>query len=145
MLNMVDKMNADSDEEQENCEVICEEYGMNDNLLDEIYTASKTEKKTVKESHLKVTYSDEDMDIDFDKILYNQEMAKRRRLEDSTGHQETNKLGIFKKSFLSACEEVEKFNRLCKLTVQEVIPSYPQIIRDAAMISVERLFYLFYV
>ena len=76
-------------------------------------------------------------------------MAKRRRLEDSTGHQETNKFQIFKKSFLSACEEVEKFNRLCKLTVQEVIPSYPEIIRDAAMIvtalpptqvSVERLF-----
>ena len=41
--------------------------------------------------HLKAIYSDEDMDIDFDKILDNQEMAKRRRLEDSTGHQETNK------------------------------------------------------
>jgi len=38
------------------------------------------------------------MDIDFDKFLDNQEMAKRRRLEDSTGHQETNKLEIFKKS-----------------------------------------------
>jgi len=33
---MVDKMNADPDEEQENCEVICEEYGINDDLLDEI-------------------------------------------------------------------------------------------------------------
>ena len=42
----------------------------------------------MKESHLKVTYSDKD--IDFDKIRDNQEMAKRRRLEDSTGHQETN-------------------------------------------------------
>ena len=50
---------------------------------------------------------------------------------------------------MSACEEVEKFNRLCKLTVLEVLPSYPEIIRDAAMIvtslpptqvSVERLF-----
>ena len=49
-------------------------------------TVIKTEKETVKESNLKVTYSDEDMDIDFDKILYNQEMAKCRRLEDSTGH-----------------------------------------------------------
>ena len=58
------------------------------------------------------------MDIDFDKILDNQEMAKRRRLEDSTRHQKTNKLEIFTKSFLSACEEVEKFNCLCKLTVQ---------------------------
>ena len=65
MLSMVVKINADSDEEQENCEVICEEYGLNDDLLDEIYTASKTEQATVKESHLKVTYSDEDMDIDF--------------------------------------------------------------------------------
>jgi len=89
------------------------------------------------------------MDIDFDKILDKQEMAKRRRLEDSTEYQETNKLEIFKKSFLSDCEELEKFNRLCKLTVQEVILSYPEIIRDAAMIvtalpptqvSVERLF-----
>ena len=51
------------------------------------------------------------MDIDFDKILDNQEISKRRRLEDSIGHQETNKLEIFKKLFLSACEEVEKFNR----------------------------------
>ena len=34
MLNMVDKMNADPNEEQENSEVICEEYSMN--LLDEI-------------------------------------------------------------------------------------------------------------
>ena len=87
--------------------------------------------------------------VDFDKILDNQEIAKRSRLEDSTGHLKTNKLEIFKKSFLSACEEVEKFNRLCKLPVQEVIPSYPEIIQDAAMIvtalpltqvSVERLF-----
>ena len=100
----------------------------------------------MKESHLKVTYSDKDTDIDFDKIL---DMAKRRRLEDSSGHRETYKLEIFKRSFLSASEEVEKFNHLCKLTVQEVIPSYPEIIRDAAMIvtalpktqvSVERLF-----
>ena len=74
------------------------------------------------------------MDIDFEKILDNQEMAKRNRLEGSTGHKETNIFEIFKKSFLSACEEVKKFNRLCKLTVQEVIPSYPEIIRDAAMI-----------
>ena len=29
MLSMVDKMNAGPDEEQENSEVICEEYGMN--------------------------------------------------------------------------------------------------------------------
>ena len=42
-------------------------------------TAIKTEKGTVKESHLKLTYSDEDMHIDFDKILDIQEMAKRRR------------------------------------------------------------------
>jgi len=41
--------------------------------------ASKTEKETVKKSNLKVTYSDEEMDIDFDKILDNQEMAKRRQ------------------------------------------------------------------
>ena len=39
------------------------------------------------------------MDIDFDKILDNQEMAKRRRLEDSTGHQETNKLKILRNHF----------------------------------------------
>ena len=37
-------------------------------------TPIQTEKETVKESHLKVTYSDEDMDINFDKILDNQEM-----------------------------------------------------------------------
>jgi len=42
-------------------------------------TPIKTEKGTVKESHLKLTYSDEDMHIDFDKILDIQEMAKRRR------------------------------------------------------------------
>ena len=40
-------------------------------------TPIKTEKETVKESHLKVTYSDEDMDINFDKIIDNQEMTKR--------------------------------------------------------------------
>ena len=34
---MVDKMNADPDEEQENSEVVCEEYGMNDDLLDKIF------------------------------------------------------------------------------------------------------------
>ena len=67
------------------------------------------------------------MDIDFDKILDNQEMVKRCRLEDSTGHQETNKFEIFKKSFLSACEEVEKFNRLCKLTVKKLFRHIPRL------------------
>ena len=34
---MVDKMNADPDEEQENFVLICDEYGMNNDLLDEIF------------------------------------------------------------------------------------------------------------
>ena len=69
--------------------------------------------------------------------------------EDFSGHQEINKLEFFKKSFLSACEEVEKFNRLCKLTNSR---SYSVISRNytacctivtalpPTQVSVERLF-----
>lgn len=40
----------------------------------------------------------------------------------------------FKQDFLGDLKVVEKYDRSCKLTVQEVIPAYPEIVKFAAMI-----------
>jgi hypothetical protein len=55
----------------------------------------------------------------------------------------------FKQDFFDGLKEVEEYDRSSKLTILEVIPAYPEIVKPAAMIvtampptqvSVEQLF-----
>jgi hypothetical protein len=59
------------------------------------------------------------------------------------------KLTKFKQDFLYGLKEVEEYDRSSKLTMLEVIPAYPEIVKPAAMtvtampptqVSVEQLF-----
>ncbi|XP_023239226.1 uncharacterized protein LOC111637867 [Centruroides sculpturatus] len=90
-------------------------------------------------------------ELDFEAYLDSLERlkVKRRRLTN----QETNPAEIekikFEQNFLNGLIEIEKYDRLSKLNVEEAISIYPEIIRDAArsvtampptQVSVERLF-----
>lgn len=91
--------------------------------------------------------SEDEVELNFEKHLDKQEQNKRQRLED--GENKPCVVTKFKLDFSHALVEVEKINRLTKVTVKEALPQYPDIIKDAAMavtalpptqVSVERLF-----
>lgn len=91
--------------------------------------------------------SQDEVELNFEKHLDKQEQNKRQRLDD--GENKPCVVTKFKLDFSHALVEVEKINRLTKVTVKEALPQYPDIIKDAAMavtalpptqVSVERLF-----
>jgi len=90
-------------------------------------------------------------DQDFNKYLNKMEKCqiKKRRLD--VNEPLNAKMEKFKQHFHHVVEEIEeKYNRSCKLPMEELLPLYPEIIRDAAhtvtalpttQASVERLFF----
>ncbi|KAM4049182.1 LOW QUALITY PROTEIN: uncharacterized protein ACNLHF_006937, partial [Anomaloglossus baeobatrachus] len=91
--------------------------------------------------------SSTDEEFNFEKYLDHKDRAKRSRIEESSPSRNT--ASTFQQNFSCALKEIEKFDRSSKITVQQAIPLYPDIVRDVArvvtalpptQVSVERLF-----
>ncbi|KAM3934836.1 uncharacterized protein RB166_002224 [Leptodactylus fuscus] len=87
-------------------------------------------------------------EFNFEKYLDHKDRAKRSRIEEESSTSK-NTASTFQQNFSCALKEIEKFDRSSKITVQQAIPLYPDIVRDVArvvtalpptQVSVERLF-----
>lgn len=88
-------------------------------------------------------------ELDFDSFLDKMEVAKGKRRRISVTEPVNVQIKKFQQEFYNALKEVEKYDRSSKLTVEEAILVYPEIVSDVARIvtampptqvSVERLF-----
>ncbi|GFG29456.1 hypothetical protein Cfor_08213, partial [Coptotermes formosanus] len=88
-------------------------------------------------------------ELDFDSFLNKMEVAKGKRRRISVTEPVNVQIKKFQQEFYKALKEVEKYDRSSKLTVEEAILVYPEIVSDVARIvtaipptqvSVERLF-----
>ncbi|KAM9308920.1 LOW QUALITY PROTEIN: uncharacterized protein PAF06_013141 [Gastrophryne carolinensis] len=88
-------------------------------------------------------------ELDFDSLLDKMEVAKGKRRRISATEPVNVQIKKFQQEFYKALKEVEKYDRSSKLTVEEAILVYPEIVSDVARIvtampptqvSVERLF-----
>ncbi|KAM9330121.1 LOW QUALITY PROTEIN: uncharacterized protein PAF06_009560 [Gastrophryne carolinensis] len=86
---------------------------------------------------------------DFDSLLDKMEVAKGKQRRISATEPVNVQIKKFQQEFYKALKEVEKYDRSSKLTVEEAILVYPEIVSDVARIvtampptqvSVERLF-----
>lgn len=93
--------------------------------------------------------SSDDEGQDFSKYLDRVECQKAKRFKAALKKPLDMKISKFKQEFFKGLKEVDKYNRSSKLTVEEVLPLYPEIIRNVArtvtampptQVSVERLF-----
>ncbi|KAM4028644.1 uncharacterized protein ACNLHF_023936 [Anomaloglossus baeobatrachus] len=92
--------------------------------------------------------SSTDEEFNIEKYLDHKDRAKRSRIEEELSPSK-NTASTFQQNFSCALKEIEKFDRSSKITVQQAIPLYPDIVRDVArvvtalpptQVSVERLF-----
>ncbi|KAM4037493.1 uncharacterized protein ACNLHF_016084 [Anomaloglossus baeobatrachus] len=92
--------------------------------------------------------SSTDEEFNLEKYLDHKDRAKRSRIEEESSPSR-NTASTFQQNFSCALKEIEKFDRSSKITVQQAIPLYPDIVRDVArvvtalpptQVSVERLF-----
>ncbi|XP_073429431.1 uncharacterized protein [Dendrobates tinctorius] len=92
--------------------------------------------------------SSTDEEFNFEKYLDHKDRAKCSRIEEESSPSR-NTASTFQQNFSCALKEIEKFDRSSKITVQQAIPLYPDIVRDVArvvtalpptQVSVERLF-----
>jgi len=105
-----------------------------------------SEQPNIEADHSSSSGEDHDFNKYLDKVEKDQ--IKKRRLD--VNEPLNVKLEKFRQHFHQAVKEIEeKYNRSCKLPLNELIPHYPEIIRDAArtvtalpptQVSVERLF-----
>ncbi|KAM9301722.1 LOW QUALITY PROTEIN: uncharacterized protein PAF06_014937 [Gastrophryne carolinensis] len=88
-------------------------------------------------------------ELDFDSLLDKMEVAKGKRRCISATEPVNVQIKKFQQEFYKALKEVEKYDRSSKLTVEEAILVYPEIVSDVARIvtampptqvNVERLF-----
>ncbi|KAL8179245.1 UNVERIFIED_CONTAM: hypothetical protein K2H54_062157 [Gekko kuhli] len=73
-------------------------------------------------------------ELDFDSFLNKMEVAKRKRRCISVTEPVNVQIKKFQQEFYKALEEVEKYDRSSKLTVEEAIVVYPEIVSDVARI-----------
>ncbi|KAG7166202.1 hypothetical protein Hamer_G011023 [Homarus americanus] len=71
-------------------------------------------------------------EIDFDSYLDTIEQAKVKRHRSENAAAVDIKNTRFQQDFFGALMEVEKFDRSSKVTVEEAIPAYPEIVKDVA-------------
>ncbi|KAG7170165.1 hypothetical protein Hamer_G012413 [Homarus americanus] len=71
-------------------------------------------------------------EIDFDSYLDTIEQAKVKRHRSENAAAVDIKNTRFQQDFFGALMEVEKFDRSSKVTVDEAIPAYPEIVKDVA-------------
>ncbi|KAM5125247.1 LOW QUALITY PROTEIN: uncharacterized protein ACMZJ9_022334 [Mantella aurantiaca] len=88
-------------------------------------------------------------ELDFNSFLDKMEVSKGKRRRISVTAPVNVQIKKFQQEFYEALKEVEKYDRSSKLTIEEVILVYPEIVTDVARIvtampptqvSVERLF-----
>ncbi|KAM4045437.1 LOW QUALITY PROTEIN: uncharacterized protein ACNLHF_009274 [Anomaloglossus baeobatrachus] len=77
--------------------------------------------------------SSTDEEFHFEKYLYHKDRAKRSRIEEESSPSR-NTASTFQQNFSCALKEIEKFDRSSKITVQQAIPLYPDIVRDVARV-----------
>ena len=111
-------------------QVLCRLAMKIEGLESETLQSEFTEQQNMEAAH---HFSSSCEDHDYNKYLDKVEIdqMKKRRLD---GNEPLNvKLEKFKQRFHQAVEEIkEKYNHTCKLALEELIPFYPKIIRDAA-------------
>ncbi|KAG7158718.1 Kynurenine/alpha-aminoadipate aminotransferase-like 2 [Homarus americanus] len=71
-------------------------------------------------------------EIDFDSYLDTIEQAKVKRHRSENAAAVDIKNTRFQQDFFGALMEVKKFDRSSKVTVEEAIPAYPEIVKDVA-------------
>ncbi|KAL8203028.1 UNVERIFIED_CONTAM: hypothetical protein K2H54_036077 [Gekko kuhli] len=73
-------------------------------------------------------------ELDFDSFLNKMEVAKRKRRYISVTEPVNVQIKRFQQEFYKVLEEVKKYDRSSKLTVEEAILVYPEIVSDVARI-----------